>query len=133
MMERDGNWWIRANQGHSVPTVQTECLLETIDPSSLYQMDVIHGTKKELWPILSQQGLSKMNRRHVHLASGLDATSGIRPSSTLRIYIDTNAAMSLGIRFYQSSNGVILTEQDIPASCFRRVVQRRKSEWIAID
>lgn len=51
-----------------------------------------------------------MRRKHIHIAKSLEAKSGKRSNCTLLVYIDMDAAMHDGIQFYESANGVILTE-----------------------
>jgi len=51
-----------------------------------------------------------MNRTHIHIATSKDAMSGHRKSCNVFIYIDIKKAMNDGIKFYLSSNGVILTK-----------------------
>ncbi|XP_010490703.1 PREDICTED: tRNA 2'-phosphotransferase 1-like isoform X2 [Camelina sativa] len=92
--EEDGELLIRANQGHSITTVESEQLLKPI----LSPEDApvcVHGTyRKNLESILAS-GLKRMNRMHVHFSCGLP-TDG--------------AAISDGIALYMSNNKVILTE-----------------------
>ena len=47
---------IRANQGHSVKNVPD---LE-LEPMTRFDGNVIHGTYKEVWPLIEKDGLSKM-------------------------------------------------------------------------
>ena len=51
-----------------------------------------------------------MSRKHIHLAKSLDAKSGKRNNCNLLVYVNINDAMKDGITFYESANGVILTE-----------------------
>jgi 2'-phosphotransferase len=51
-----------------------------------------------------------MSRKHIHFAKSLDAVSGKRSDCNLLVYVDMAKAMDDGIVFYESSNGVILTE-----------------------
>ncbi|KAJ9646180.1 tRNA 2'-phosphotransferase [Knufia peltigerae] len=66
-------FYIRATQGHSMATVEAENLLTPItldDPASVPDT-VVHGTFYGSWEaILSSGGLKKMNRNHVHFATG---------------------------------------------------------------
>ena len=107
---------IRANQGHSIHTVNTEELLTPIQPNELSEMGtIIHGTTKEAWlNHIQQEGLNKMKRNHIHFAAGFPCAdgiiSGMRKSSQVYIYVNGKACAEDGIKFYRSSNGVILTE-----------------------
>jgi 2'-phosphotransferase len=73
-----------------------------------------------------------MRRNHIHLAQGVPGNgviSGMRTSSQILIYVDIAKALSVGIKFYLSSNGVVLTEGDelgfLSPSFFERVVDAR--------
>ncbi|CAG8570111.1 14719_t:CDS:2, partial [Cetraspora pellucida] len=83
------SWWIRANQGHSIE------LEEITDP--LQFPEIIHGTYLRNWKNIESQGLSRMQRNHIHFATGLfgdeGVTSGMRKTCDLFIYIDTPKAM----------------------------------------
>ncbi|PWN53801.1 hypothetical protein IE53DRAFT_377053 [Violaceomyces palustris] len=75
---------------------------------------VLHGTTAEAWQeILSTGGLKTMKRNHVHLAKGKlgdkGVISGMRASSSRLIFVDIVQAMTDGIEFFLSSNGVVLT------------------------
>ncbi|KAJ3969383.1 KptA family-domain-containing protein [Lentinula raphanica] len=105
------HWWIRANQGHSMEAADLE--LERVN--SIERIPVaLHGTTEEAWRHISKQGISRMNRNHIHLAQGFEngvgsqVFSGIRKSSRILIYIDIEKALADGIRFYLSTNGVVL-------------------------
>jgi 2'-phosphotransferase len=51
-----------------------------------------------------------MNRTYIHFASAPNAKSGFRKSSDVLIHIDMPKAMSDGIKFFMSVNGVILSD-----------------------
>ncbi|CCA72627.1 related to TPT1-tRNA 2`-phosphotransferase [Serendipita indica DSM 11827] len=108
-----GTWYIRANQGHSLKVEQLE-LKPVEDPSEI--PIAIHGTTLKAWDSIKQKGLSIMGRNHVHLAAGKPGASGVlsgmRTSSAIHIYIDVEKAMGDGLKFFVSSNGVILTAGD---------------------
>jgi 2'-phosphotransferase len=102
--------YIRANQGHS-----TESGLLINDGDSLTHIlepidGVFHATYKNLFMSISKKGLNRMTRKHIHIAKSLTAKAGKRGKCDLLVYIDMNAAMKDGILFYESDNGVILTE-----------------------
>lgn len=103
-------WSIRANQGHSKnvgnfinPDTAMRLIVEPIE-------NVFHGTYKEYEEAIKISGLLPMSRTHIHVAKSLTAKSGKRNNCTLLIYIDMTAAMEDDIKFYESENGVILTE-----------------------
>lgn len=113
---------IRATQGHTLPFIESELLLTRIPPNELAQIPVIvHGTYQLPWKnCISKQGLHRMKRNHIHFAAGLPKNdsdnksngviSGMRTSSDIYIYLDaTKCAADPTIRFYKSTNGVLLT------------------------
>ena len=122
----------RANQGHSIETVEVE-LRKITDPNEMTH-EVIHGTYKKCWPeILKSGGLNKMQRNHIHFAKGLPGDSGVisgmRQNAEVRIYIDVREAMNEGFEFFESSNGVILCPGDIngvlPVKYFKKVTPHK--------
>jgi len=73
-------WWIKANQGHSL--VMDDLELDKIEDSKEIPI-VIHGTTKNNWKLIKNSGfISRMNRNHIHCASGKkvseEAVSGLR-------------------------------------------------------
>nr|CAB3260711.1 uncharacterized protein LOC100175594 [Phallusia mammillata] len=105
---------IRATQGHTVAVDNLE-LEEITDPSQF--PTVVHGTFWKFWIPISVQGLHRRNRIHIHMTTaeptdGNGVISGMRKTCNLFIYIDIAAAMADGIRFFVSSNGVILSTGD---------------------
>ena len=152
------NYLIRANQGHSIK-VEEDGLL---DPITLESGDlpetVVHGTTTRAWPLIVRSGgLKTMTRTHVHFASGLpegfkdlgDDTednkerhkepviSGMRNTSSVLIYLDIKKALTAGLKFWRSKNGVILSNGDkagiIPLGFFERVEDRKKGSIIMRD
>ncbi|KAJ3076749.1 tRNA 2'-phosphotransferase 1 [Podochytrium sp. JEL0797] len=110
MKEEEGEWWIKANQGHSLK-VQVE-LEEIKDPSEI--PIVIHGTYLRFWESIGTEGLKPMNRNHIHFAAGKPGDSGVisgmRTTCQIMIYINVPLAMADGIKFHRSPNNVILSE-----------------------
>lgn len=122
---------IRANQGHSVGNISNSCLLTRItEPLPV----CVHGTTPEAWHLIKRNGLSRMARQHIHMAIGIpgdkQVISGMRSTSRIVISIDMTKAMSDGIPFYMSSNGVILSPGPIPVTYFSSVVDRRTGRSI---
>jgi 2'-phosphotransferase len=144
------NYLIRANQGHSIKVPEDGLL----DPITLESGDlpkiVVHGTTTRAWPLIVRSGgLKTMARTHVHFASGLpegfkgleDGTednkekrkepviSGMRNTSSVLIYLDIEKALTAGLKFWRSQNGVILGNGDeagiIPLEFFERVEDRK--------
>jgi len=106
-------WWIRANQGHSMKTIELD--LQPVISASEIPM-AVHGTTRQAWQLIATQGLSKMTRNHIHLAQnvpGSGVISGMRNSSQILIFVDVQKALDAGITFYLSANGVVLTEGNI--------------------
>ena len=109
-MGDDGRLLIRANQGHSMKTVEVE-MEEIVAADDIPK--VIHGTYLKAWDLIKTSGLSKMKRNHIHFAAGepgdQGVISGMRSSAQVFIYVDAEAAMADGIKFYKSANNVILS------------------------
>ncbi|CAA7033156.1 unnamed protein product [Microthlaspi erraticum] len=127
LIEENGEFLIRANQGHSITTVESEKLLKPI--LSPEEAPVcVHGTyKKNLESILAS-GLKRMNRLHVHFSCGLptdgQVISGMRRDVNVLIFLDIKKALQDGIAFYVSENKVILTEGVdgvVPVDYFQKI------------
>ena len=106
----DGEMYIRANQGHSKSIgdlIESENLLKKLDTPL---DNVFHGTYYKNLELIKSSGLNRMSRKHIHFAKSLDAASGKRANCNLLVYVDMKKAMDDGIVFYESDNGVILSE-----------------------
>lgn len=124
--------FIRANQGHSLQIVNDEELLTPMeDPNEIDRC--IHGTYLKFWPSILEQGLSRMTRNHIHFTPletvAGEVVSGMRVTCDLLLYIDFVKALADGIKFYRSSNGVVLSPGQgdtgaISAVYFLRAVKR---------
>ncbi|CAF2094409.1 unnamed protein product [Brassica napus] len=96
LVEENGELLIRANQGHSIMTVESDKLLKPI--LSPEEAPVcVHGTyKKNLESILAS-GLKRMNRLHVHFSCGLptdgEVISGMRRDVNVLIFLDIKKAL----------------------------------------
>lgn len=144
LKEEDNVYYIRATQGHSIPVINTDELLEKLDKVTT---PVIHGTTMKAWESIKNDGLSKMNRIHIHFAIGLpndpNVKSGVRKSSEVYIFIDADKAMKGnnnnnkkrefinilldGIKFYKSRNDVILSDGidgTIPPKYFKKAIDK---------
>lgn len=111
LTEKEGTYFIRANQGHSKEVgdlINEKELLKELDYFSAGEC--IHGTNPEAWIHIETEGLKTMDRTHIHFATSLDVKSGIRKNSKVLIYVDMKKAMDDGITFYISENKVILTK-----------------------
>ena len=96
---------IRANQGHSVKIELG--LSSKIPPIKLY-----HGTTLNSYEKIKKDGLLKMNRNHVHLSSDIETAKqvGSRHGKPIVLVIDCEKMITENIKFYQSDNGVWLTD-----------------------
>ncbi|KAJ3511915.1 hypothetical protein NLJ89_g3827 [Agrocybe chaxingu] len=106
--KKDGVWWIKANQGHSLKTVELE-LRPITSLKDIPTGVAVHGTNREAWKFISSEGLSKMKRNHIHLAqnvAGKNVVSGMRTSSHILIYIDVTKALDAGIKFWIRNNAM---------------------------
>jgi len=123
-------WWIRANQGHSIKAVEI-AMVKITDPSSVPM--AVHGTTLDNWKHIATQGLSRMQRNHIHLAQGLPGAdgviSGMRTTSQILIFVDIAKAIAAGYEFLLSANGVVLTPGNnqgiLPTEYFARVESAR--------
>jgi 2'-phosphotransferase len=127
LIDEDGELLIRANQGHSITTVESEKLLKPI--LSPEEAPVcVHGTyRKNLESILAS-GLKRMNRMHVHFSCGLhtdgEVISGVRRNVNVIIFLHIKKALEDGIAFYISDNKVILTQGIVgvlPVDYFQKI------------
>jgi len=132
-----GKYFIRANQGHSMASVQVEMQ----EVKSAEEAPIcVHGTYLDAWQFIKTSGLNKMGRQHIHFAIGLPkddhVISGMRKTCQVLVYVDVAAALALGIKFYKSENGVLLSEGIngvIPPCCFKQVVNVQTQENIAFE
>ncbi|XP_021966128.1 tRNA 2'-phosphotransferase 1 isoform X2 [Folsomia candida] len=130
---------IRANQGHTLKEVDDAELLEPItDPAGI---TVIHGTYLRHWDAIKSTGLSRMKRNHVHFAPGElgedGVTSGMRNSAQIYIYVDIEAAMRDGVKFYRSANNVILSPGNrdgfVEPKYFTKVVDLKSKKDLLLE
>lgn len=100
---------IRANQGHSV-AVKIE-FEEKTPPKILY-----HGTAEKNVKIITEQGLSKMQRHHVHLSAEIETALkvGSRHGKPVIFQIDTETMLAEKFKFYVSENDVWLIDEVPP-------------------
>lgn len=104
--------FIRANQGHSIENVKIDMSEILVNTPSLeeYKNNVYHGTYYKCWDKIKEEGLSRMNRQHIHFAIiGSINESGMRHNCQIKIFINIENALKDGIKFYKSSNNVILS------------------------
>lgn len=118
----EGVLQIRANQGHSFAVKDLD-----LTPINAAEVPiVIHGTYMKFWPQILEKGLSRMNRNHIHFTDKLDYK--IRKDANLYIYVNVPKAVDSGLKFFRSSNAVILCSGDengiIKTSFFEKVCSR---------
>ena len=121
--EMDGIKYIRANQGHSAT------YSEIIDETKLLTLieepvRCLHGTDIDSWEKIKDSGLKPMGRTHIHMAKDFPngkVISGARKSAKVFIEIDMEMAMLDGIKFYLSTNEVILCSEVILPKYFKEV------------
>ncbi|KAG8363397.1 hypothetical protein BUALT_Bualt19G0018100 [Buddleja alternifolia] len=136
LVEENGDLLIRANQGHTVVTVETESLLKPI--LSPEEVSVcVHGTYRKNLESILQEGLKRMKRLHAHFSCGLptdgEVISGMRRDVNVLIYLDVRKALEEGMKLYISENRVILTEGFdgvVPVKYFHKIESWPKREPI---
>ena len=101
--------FIRANQGHSSGNLNDSNMLTLIDKQIT---GCYHATYINNLDSIKKNGISRMKRRHIHIAESDEAKSGKRLSCNVKILINMELAINDGIKFYRSENGVILTKGD---------------------
>lgn len=101
---------IRASQGHSV-TIDL-ALQEIVPPEILF-----HGTVEKFISEIKSKGLLKMSRQHVHLSKDEETAIkvGSRRGNPIILIVDCVKMHQDGFKFYQSENGVWLTDE-VPAN-----------------
>ncbi|XVE74023.1 hypothetical protein DITRI_Ditri11bG0165600 [Diplodiscus trichospermus] len=127
LLEENGELLIRANQGHTVTTVESESLLKQI--LSPEEVPIcVHGTYKRNLESILESGLKRMKRLHVHFSSGLptdgEVISGMRRDVNILIFLNVRKAVEQGMKLYISDNKVILTEGFdgvVPVSYFEKI------------
>jgi putative RNA 2'-phosphotransferase len=100
---------IRANQGHSV---NIDLALQPKQPPEY----LYHGTVEKFVKSIKEKGLIKGTRQHVHLSTDKETASnvGSRRGKPFILTIKSGNMNQEGFSFYQSENGVWLTDK-VPA------------------
>lgn len=96
---------IRANQGHSV---NIDLALQSKEPPNY----LYHGTVEKFMESIREKGLIKGSRQHVHLSADKETAInvGSRRGKPIILTIRSGEMHAKGYTFYQSENGVWLTE-----------------------
>lgn len=105
---------IRANQGHSILSVDLE--LKPQQPPQL----LFHGTSDKYLNSIINEGLIPKSRQYVHLSTDIDTAHliGLRHGGkTVLFIIDTHRMYKDGYKFYLSENNVWLTDK-VPKEYF---------------
>lgn len=102
---------IRAVQGHSLKSVDID-FLEKRPPELLY-----HGTATRFLASIQGEGLLSGSRKHVHLSQDEQTaiSVGLRHGKPVVLKIEALLMHEQGFKFFQSENGVWLTEA-VPAT-----------------
>lgn len=136
--EDSGETFIRANQGHTMAEVDDDALLTEICDAADVPV-CIHGTYRRCIEPIMCTGLSRMARNHIHCAALLPkegVVSGMRGTCQIAVYIDVAKTMALGLKWYRSDNGVLLTRGDrtgrVPPSCFEKVIDMVTGETVSV-
>jgi putative RNA 2'-phosphotransferase len=110
---------IRASQGHSVEVDLQYA--PAVPPDVLY-----HGTATRFLESIRAQGLSKMQRHHVHLADETTTTLqvGARHGKPVLLHIQAGAMHHAGHAFFHATNGVWLVDH-VPAE-FIQIIEIKK-------
>lgn len=105
---------IRANQGHSV---EVDLGYVPSEPP----LTLFHGTAEKNLDSILEKGLLKGERHHVHLSAERDTAVqvGQRYGKPVVLVVESRIMHAQGIPFFQSANGVWLTEH-VPARFLRR-------------
>lgn len=151
-----GEWFIRASQGHSLKLEGTAHLTPVEDNEEGRERVglMVHGTRDDLWDVIREShviciwvmgaewstgetGLSKMDRQHIHLAPAIENHRITpRPSSRLYIYLDLKRVLDAGIQVYTSANGVVLSPGDeqgrIQKELWSKVERKVRGERVLI-
>lgn len=100
---------IRANQGHSV---QVDLALVPLEPPEI----LYHGTAVRFLESILREGLVPGKRHHVHLSADIQTARkvGQRHGKPAVLEISAGKMYGAGILFYQSENGVWLTDNVAP-------------------
>lgn len=100
---------IRANQGHSV---RIDLQLSPVQPPPM----LFHGTATRFLASIRTHGLRPGSRQHLHLSSDAATATrvGQRHGTPVVLMVRAEAMHAAGHRFYQSANGVWLTDSVPP-------------------
>lgn len=98
--------------GHTIDEVTTSELNTRIVDASLHPK-VCYGTFMVEYASIIKEGLLRRDRNHFQFAPTDDyhkSFAGMRSDVEILVYIDLKKCLSFGVEFFESSNGVIITE-----------------------
>lgn len=100
---------IRANQGHSL---QVDLNLPQKEPPEI----LFHGTAEKNLESIKKYGINKGSRHHVHLSPDIPTAEkvGMRHGKPVVLQVKAGKMNVKGIVFFESENGVWLTENVSP-------------------
>lgn len=107
--------YIRACQGHGrhIP-INLDLLMKKVTNIHDLHSLIVHGTSKNLYNVISNEGLSPRDRQCIHFGQGLNPKSGMRKRCTMFIILNVEQALLDNIPLYISYNGVVCCPIDIP-------------------
>ena len=121
----DGRSELRANQGHSMPSISVDMALLTAATAPLV---ALHGTYHRAWPLIRTGGLSKMSRQHVHMARALPGESGVPAWSNATLgSARARRLRLLGVHLAAPGSAALPTEESGPMGAQRCPRARRAS------
>nr|XP_039272771.1 tRNA 2'-phosphotransferase 1-like [Styela clava] len=126
-----GRYQIRAVQGHSIRLEAEKSGLSPLTDPNKFKT-ILHGTYEQNWRKIKKQGLNRMSRSHIHFTIGhigeSHVTSGMRSNCEIIIELDLEKALEAGLKFYVSTNNVVLTEGDesgtVSAKYFKSTIKK---------
>jgi len=100
---------IRASQGHSI---EIDLQYSPIAPPEY----LYHGTVAAFISAITEKGLIKIERHHVHLTADIEVAKQVGGRRGKPVILTINASMMYqqGFLFYLSDNGVWLTDHVLP-------------------
>mmetsp|Transcript_5042 Transcript_5042/g.12200 ORF Transcript_5042/g.12200 Transcript_5042/m.12200 type:complete len:571 (+) Transcript_5042:280-1992(+) len=108
-----GEYYIRANQGHSMKGLDDSRMMHRIKDASEVNV-CIHGTYWCFFESIRTRGLNRMSRRHIHFScetfGSKDIISGMRSTCELLIHIDVEKCLKDGVPLLLSKNRVVLSD-----------------------
>eukprot|EP00472_Partenskyella_glossopodia_P003076 CAMPEP_0197528588 /NCGR_PEP_ID=MMETSP1318-20131121/25636_1 /TAXON_ID=552666 /ORGANISM="Partenskyella glossopodia, Strain RCC365" /LENGTH=480 /DNA_ID=CAMNT_0043083743 /DNA_START=96 /DNA_END=1538 /DNA_ORIENTATION=- len=113
-LKKEGmEYWIRANQGHSIKALDDSKMLKKLtDPSQVNCC--VHGTYWDAFEIIRESGLNRMSRKHIHFSTeefgSKDMISGMRSSCQVLIHLNIQKCLTDDIPLYLSANSVVLSD-----------------------